>query len=229
MQKQLRVIFIHGVGQQTQSFADDARTNLRRACIERDVAPFFLSCHWAPLADKLQSAYLAAVMSGGSEGNLSQKLVIGTLADALAYQSNEELRARIWDLLDRQAECFTGHPFTVISHSLGGLIATDWLRQRPRYQNVRLVSMACNIGLFTLGERFEPVPQLAKPGRWLNCWDKDDMLGFPLDVPPGTLPSVHDHEVRVGSLWNRWNGLVHLGYWGDRKLFRKTIPKLLGL
>lgn len=231
MGKQLRAIFIHGVGQQDATFADEARHNLRGACLERGVAPFFLSCHWAPFADSLQAAFLASVKAKGSRGNLMQELAVGTLSDAMAYQSNELLRARIWDLLDRQAECFTGHPFTVISHSLGGLIATDWLRQRAdKHRDVELVTLACNIGLFTLGEPFVPVPQLVGGGRWLNCYDDDDCLGFAMDVDAEhPIPYVQDFEVRVGRLWNRWNGLAHLGYWNDRKLFAKTLPKLLAL
>lgn len=225
--KELRALFVHGVGQQRPDFAHEARENLRRACSARNVAAFFMSTHWAPFADKAQANYLAAVEAKGSAGNLAQKLVVGTLADALMYQSNEPLRGRIYDLMDRQVMAFEGKPFTVFAHSLGCLIATDWLRLRPRHRNVRLVTLACNIGLFTLGEGFRAVPAL-RGNRWINIYAKRDMLGFPLRVDP-RLNFVHDVRVSLGGLFAGWTGLVHTKYWGDSRLWSETVPKLLAL
>lgn len=225
--KELRALFVHGVGQQGPDFAHDARRWLRRACSARGRPTFFLSTHWAPFADKAQENYLKAVEAKGSAGGLAQKLVIGTLADALMYQSNEELRGRIYDLMDRQVMAFEGKPFTVFAHSLGCLVATDWLRLRPRLADVRLVTLACNIGLFNLGDGFKPVPQL-HGNRWINLYAKRDMLGFPLRVDP-RLNFVHDVRVRLGGLFTGWTGLVHTKYWGDEKLWSETVPKLLAL
>lgn len=225
--KELRALFVHGVGQQESTFADDARRWLRQACGRRGRPSFFMSTHWAPFADKAQENYLAAVEARGSAGGLSQKLVIGTLADALMYQSNAELRGRIFDLMDRQVMAFEGKPFTVFAHSLGCLVATDWLRLRPQYSDVRLVTLACNIGLFTLGEGFKPVPQL-HGNRWVNCYAKRDALGFPLRTDP-RLNFVHDVRVKLGGWFTGWTGLVHTKYWSDERLWSETIPKLLDL
>jgi pimeloyl-ACP methyl ester carboxylesterase len=227
MGKELRGLFVHGVGQQGHDFADESRTWLRKACSARNVAPFFMSTHWAPFADSAQANYLKAVEAKGSAGNMAQRLVIGTLADALMYQSNELLRGRIYDLMDRQVMAFEGKTFTVFAHSLGCLIATDWLRQRPNLACNRLVTLACNIGLFNLGEGFKPVKQLHS-NRWINLYAKRDMLGFPLRVDP-KLNFVHDVRVNLGGLFAGWTGLVHTKYWGDRKLWSETVPKLLAL
>lgn len=228
MVKQLRAIFIHGVGQQDAYFAHAARERLRDACEARGVAPFFLSCHWAPFADAAQNLYLEQVRAHGSAGNLTQRLSIGTLSDALMYQANPVFRARIFDLLDRQVETFTGHPFTIFAHSLGGLIATDWLRARSKIKNVTLVTMGCNIGVFRMGQNFETVPQLLYPNAWLNLFYRKDMLGWAVNVNPAQpIPYVTDFEIRPP--WWRFTGAVHTYYWEDSALWSKTIPKLLAL
>ena len=87
---------------------------------------------------------------------------------------------------------------TIFAHSLGGLIATDWLRQRPDLTQMRLVTLGCNIGLFNLGCNFVRVPSLEAPGRWLNFFSPRDFLGFPLAVDPA-LAHVVDHKVGVGG------------------------------
>jgi hypothetical protein len=224
--KEFRAIMIHGVGEQDPNFADEARRELRAACVKRGISPFLISVHWAPLADRLERQFLKDIEAKGSKGSPLQKLVIGTLADALFYQSSPVLKIRIFEQLDNAAARFGGKPFTVFAHSLGGLIFTDWLRQRPNVQGVRLVTFGCNIGLFTLGSRFTAVHQLSKAGSWINYFAERDMLGYPLAVDP-SLAHVEDHKVNLGGLFRGWSGLSHLMYWGDSKLWAKTIPKRL--
>lgn len=226
MTRALFAMFVHGVGEQPRDFSDDARDSLRKACGERDTGLVSTAVHWAPLADRHEKAYLAAVERKGSAGRPLQRLVVGTLADALAYAKNPHLQAEIFALLDKRVYQFEAVPLTIFAHSLGGLIVTDWLRARSHIKRVKLVTFGCNIGLFTLGQKFQPVPQLSTRGSWLNLYDRQDMLGYPLAVEPA-LFHVRDVRVNVGSWLTRWNGLSHVGYWDDRKLWRETIPDLI--
>lgn len=222
---------IHGVGEQGPDFAVPARIALKRALAGRKLDLWARSVHWAPYADIPQKRYLASVEAAGSRGNATQRLVVGTLADALMYHTNERLRSNLFRLLDRHLVSL-GHandlrrPTTIFAHSLGGLIATDWLRARPDVSGVQLVTFGCNIGLFTLGESFEPVPQLRAPGSWVNLFSPRDMLGFPLAVDPA-LAHVLDVKIGVGGWFTGWTGLAHVRYWDDKKLWSRTIPNLL--
>lgn len=216
MHSDFLALFVHGVGQQGPEFAHDARRHLRTALNARNVATWFESVHWAPLLDRLEDEFLAKAVARGSSGNPSQKLSIGTGADALAYAYNAELRETIFSLLDAAAAPFKGRPYAVFAHSLGGLIATDWMRSRGR--PARLVTFGCNIGLFTLGGAFQAIPGLSD---WLNLFDDDDALGFPAGVD-ATLSFVRDVEVSVGV-----TGLAHTRYWDSDRLWAETIPQLL--
>lgn len=209
-------LFVHGVGQQGPHFADDARRNLRTALNARGIATWFETVHWAPLMDRLEAQFMADVVSRGSAGNASQKLTIGTAADALAYVSNAELRENIFSLVDAAAARFQGRHYCIFAHSLGALIATDHMRARAR--PAQLVTIGCNIGLFTLGRGFEHVPGLTS---WLNLFDDDDALGWPVAGDPA-LSFVRDVQVNVGV-----TGLAHTHYWDHDRLWSETIPKLL--
>lgn len=223
--KILRALFLHGVGEQGPDFADAAVRRLRGACADRGTSLYPLNVHWAPLADRTQRRYLQAVEKHGSRANMTQRLVVGTLSDALMYTTSPSLRKQIFDLIDEKVWLLGGRDFTVLAHSLGGLIITDYLRERPSVTGVHLVTFGCNIGLFTLGSRFKPVPQLGR-GDWDNLYSDRDMLGFPLAVDP-SLEHVYDHEVSVGGWFRGWTGLAHLQYWPDAKLWKTTIPSLI--
>lgn len=217
-----RALFIHGVGTQDRDWYHDARAWLRTACKERGSDLHSVACWWAPAADKAEKKFLADVKRRGSDGKPSQNLVIKTLADALYWQSSPRLRDEIFYLLDLNVARFGGQPFTVFAHSLGGLIVTDWLRERPMVTSVRLCTFGCNIGLFNLGHNFRVVPQIRE---WDNFFYAADMLGFPLGGDPH-LAYVKDVEVPAGLLGWGWfsTGLSHVRYWGDRRFWRKIVP-----
>lgn len=218
MTTEFRALFIHGVGRQGPGFADEARRNLRAACKDRGVAVDFESVHWAPFADAIENLFLAAVKAKGSAGNLTQRESIGTLADAIMYCRYAPLQEQIFGLIDTALERFGAHPHCVFAHSLGALIATDYLRTRGMRNCTKLVTLGCNIGLFTLGSGFAPVPGLSD---WLNLWDDDDFLGWPVAITED-LAFVRDHQVNVGI-----TGLAHTKYWDDHALWSATVPKLL--
>lgn len=217
----LNALFIHGVGEQEKTFAKDAVGWISAG---RSVKP--VVCWWAPFADKLQHQFAADAEAEGSAMGPLQDLTVGTLSDALVYQANPAIRKLCWDLLDINVARFKGAPFTCFAHSLGCLIFTDWLRQRPAVRGVRLVSMGCNIGLFYQGREWDRVPQLDAPNAWVNVYTKRDMLGFGMRKLVG--PGLLNHRVELGGFWG-WTGLSHMGYWGSKRLWSKALPKLLAL
>ncbi len=224
MAEALHVLAVHGIGQQPRTFADDALRQFGAACAERGTYVYSRAVHWAPIMDRLEGRFLARAAREGSRGNPFQRLAVGTLSDALLYQSNAEVRQQLFDLLDEEVMKLRADAFTIFAHSLGGLIVTDYLRQRPVLDNVRLVTLGCNLGLFTLGQEFVPVPQLARPERWFNVFSRNDALGFSLDIP-----HVINRSYLVGPWFLRRTGLAHIGYFGDNSLWEDFLPNLLDI
>lgn len=103
--------------------------------------------------------------------------------------------------------------------------------------------------LFTLGspqalwamrhERFGtpinvPAPQLRTHhprvrGQWLNLYDKDDVLAYPLQPLNAEYERVvRDQEVNVGGLLESWTPASHLAYWTDADVSRIIGTALAG-
>ncbi|MGE5179803.1 MAG: hypothetical protein ACM3PF_12005 [Bacteroidota bacterium] len=53
--------------------------------------------------------------------------------------------------------------------------------------------------------------------RWVNLYDPDDVIGYPLKPVNARYAEAvaEDRAVDVGSWLTRWNPLSHTGYWGD--------------
>lgn len=170
----------------------------------------------------------------------------------------DEIRALRARLGDRD------QPLVVLAHSLGGAIASSyaWDRQQGRGPKLQadtalermetlagIVTFGCNIPLFTLAyQKVESIefpppalaqrfPRLVPAARWLNFYDPQDVLGWPLR-PLGRFNTdpeskrrydlvVHsDTAINVGGLLTSWNPLSHNEYWTDND-FTKPVARLI--
>jgi pimeloyl-ACP methyl ester carboxylesterase len=221
MAQQVHAIFIHGVGTQKAGYSDFAQKQLS-AGLPRGTFLNAQEVLWAPVLDKLETTMLKSVKKNGSRNKLLQRVVVETLADALCYSNSS---GPIFDLIDAAYARTRADTVHIFGHSLGALLAVEWLRTRERTDPRKLVTFGCNLQLFHLGDdAWRAPPQVSVPNKWVNCFDDADMLGWPLR---GWLPHVKDVEVNVGSWWQRWNGLAHTGYFTDKTFWRSTIPTLL--
>ena len=91
-----------------------------------------------------------------------------------------------------------------------------------------LITFGSNIPLFTLGlEQVKPIAfpppgsALSSPvraaARWMNYFDRDDVLGYPLrEISSTYAATVHeDVSIGVGSLLSGWTPMSHTAYWND--------------
>lgn len=177
----------------------------------------------------------------------TRRFVISHFGDALAYQripgpgmdAYRLIHARIREHLGALRDEMGGDkPIVVIAHSLGSAIVSNyvWDEQKSpaagatatqRMETLAgIVTFGSNIPLFTLSLdevvaiRF-PVPTLPAPlreaSRWLNFFDADDVLGYPLrPLSPSYRDAVSaDLQINVGSALRSWNPLSHEEYWTD--------------
>ena len=95
----------------------------------------------------------------------------------------------------------------------------------------RLYTCGCNIPLFVAGHNYiTPIKRPNPNFKWLNYYNKNDVLGWPLQPLEGGKGSkdpnypdhptyaelVTDREISAGNLLQRWNPLSHLGYLTDK-------------
>ena len=143
-------------------------------------------------------------------------------------------------------------PLIVIAHSLGSVIISNYIWDEQRQNKYRLganpferietlasfVTFGSNIPLFTLALpdpksiEFPPAQlpaNLKGAARWLNFFDPDDVLGYPLkplSLSYGEAVSV-DIEINAGGLFTSWNPVSHTEYWTDHD-FTKPVAALIG-
>jgi hypothetical protein len=219
----MRAIFIHGVGSEPADFAVQSAKWLGTAY---PLTPAYV--HWAPIFDAIERGFWKDQIARGMAGNKLQELTVYSAMDALLWVTDEALRAKVFGLCDEAYAKVWGsakNEVTVFGHSLGCLVAHEWLLARPNVENVRLVTMADNEFLVRAHGNLAVPKQLAAGGRWWNLRDKDDGLGFAIDGQVGSV--AKDELVKLSGLLAH-TGLAHVRYWGDEELWRKTIPALLG-
>lgn len=147
-------------------------------------------------------------------------------------------------------------PLCVISHSLGTVIASNFFydlqsgksaAQTPLEQGKTLTlfyTMGSPIAIWSLRYRASAtsvefgtpidVPARELPGyypslqgEWLNFFDEDDVIGYPLQVLNNEYEKrVKDVPVNVGNLLSSWNPASHLGYWDDDDIIEPIAKSL---
>lgn len=215
----MRALCFHGIGSGTPStFAAGAMARLRGRVPELQ----HRSVHWGPLLDVHQKAQLREMRRRGSRGNLVQGISYEVLGDALAYRNVE---GAVRHVADYEASTLGGVD-VVFAHSLGCVLALGWLASRPMANPVTLVTIGCNLGLWQAGS-VTPFEKPRQVVHWVNAFDATDGLGGPIG---GFVPYVRDVEVEVGRPWYAFlvPAADHIGYWGDKTLWSRTVPALLG-
>lgn len=197
---------------------------LSAALSRRGVTLYARSVHWGPIMDAHEEKMLREVGKLGSDGKPVQRAVAMVGADALSYVHS---RDAIQHVFDYEVGQLRADDFIVFSHSLGCLVATDWLRERTRARCAQIFTMGCNLQAFNLGaeEKWVCPTQISRGGSWHNLWDPRDGIGWPTG---NWIRHAIDHEVSVGGFLARLvPALAHVGYWTSKKLWSKTVPKLL--
>jgi hypothetical protein len=137
----------------------------------------------------------------------------------------------IWDLQQGTTEPFGNSPF-------------------ERFQTLAgMITVGCNMPLFTAAydspepigfpgpafrECFRPdatAQQCQSAAKWLNIYDPDDVLGYPLrPLSPAYKRTVRaDIERNIGGLATSWNPASHTEYFSDEDVIKEVVGMLSGL
>ncbi|MCH6264181.1 chemotaxis protein [Neobacillus citreus] len=165
-----------------------------------------------------------------------------------AKHNYERVHEKIAENLRELANNAGGNaPLCVISHSLGSVITSNYFYDLQYKENDGTVDGSQfsplengdTITLFyTLGTTLPlwslryfnfdqpikiPSPKLKEfypglNGEWINFYDKDDILGYPLrpinDIYKNAV--TEDRQVNVGNILTSWNPLCHMSYFRDK-------------
>jgi hypothetical protein len=145
-------------------------------------------------------------------------------------------------------------PLIVLAHSLGGHIMSNYIYDMQKkttsgatglssFQRMEtlagFITFGCNIPFFVFAyakKDIKPIrfpgkalaPALRKKVRWLNFFDPDDVLGYPLRPINQAYNKIVDKDIpiNVGGILTSWNPMSHLKYWTDND-FTKPVARFI--
>lgn len=171
---------------------------------------------------------------------------------------HERIRDRVKSLYEVSLD-ETGVPLVVMAHSLGGHIMSNyiwdmqhqtgppsgvWAEDLSPFEKMStlagMITFGSNIPLFTFAlsnvRPIEfPAPELdtgiQRKARWLNFFDPDDVLGYPLKPISDAYDATVDDDIPidVGNILVGWNPASHTGYWSDNDFTKPVAEFLAGL
>jgi hypothetical protein len=265
----LNVFVVHGIGDYQTVVGEldrDLAAGVRRSLGELCARYRLPNAPNAPLLNVIPGRW--ASVPEGLLKELEQRLFHGRLdrlrafamrlmGDVIAYQGlavYEEIHRELAYALRSRLKPESRH-LTVIGHSLGSVIASDFLYDHTRRHGSRfrdhfgvdfvnfftlgspLVlyaarSPACTSGSFGPGRVVDgfdaPVHVESATGVWLNIYSDDDVVGYPLKfVNDAYAGSVTaDVVTEAGNVFTRWNPLSHGAYWTEEAVIAMLADKL---
>lgn len=97
-------------------------------------------------------------------------------------------------------------------------------------KTTRFMTTGCNIPIFCAGldrNRITPIDELSPGFEWHNYYDRDDVLGWPLQPLSDAYAArvTGDHPINAGVLTG-FTPLSHINYWRDRDFLRPLISHI---
>ena len=145
-------------------------------------------------------------------------------------------------------------PVVIVAQSLGGQVISNYIwdankpavswgfwREPPdltkdenkfhRFGSLRtLFTTGCNIPIFVGALPEHEIVPITPPSsgfRWINYFDEDDVLGWPLQPLSDQYGDlVEDVPINAGRFWASWNPLSHTQYWEDKDFLRPLTAHL---
>ncbi len=227
-------------------FSKELFNAVRKQCdqeigVDLEALVTWLEIDYASVFNASQAQYYKR-LGQSVERSHARRLVIENFGDAASYGSAGRTEGTAFDAVQAsvhgalsklEQQCAEGAALIVVAHSLGGQVMADYMRSasaKPtsftRLETLSaFVTLGCNIPLFHLGQHYSAVSPPIPVGSswsfpwWINIYDRDDLLGFPLSQSGqgyrwlAETGQLKDIEVNAGSLLTRWNTLSHLEYW----------------
>ena len=250
----------HGIGEQDANFAEPLIKELRErfgeAVFEKSEGRvknaeemlYFKSIWWGPLSSARQAEFYSRAMATGLPNDGKMRNFFALFAgDLIAYyqskDTGKQADRRSWGLYQQVQQLFfekvvelseeveEDGQITMIAHSLGTIMALDWLKYHSetllgRVQNLFLLGSpkaVANMGYADYGH-----PGFRLPGRFINFIGPDDMVAWPLAHLNSSWAEarVEDKAITVGGPLTSWNAASHTEYWTDND-FTKPAAEIL--
>jgi hypothetical protein len=156
--------------------------------------------------------------------SLGCQVLSSYIYDAQKAAAGGRVLAGIWKDIDGWARRALGAPLSdTEKRFLAGATCTAF------------VTTGCNIPIFVAAHKQMDIKPIARPCarfEWINLYDPDDALGWPLQpLSPGYAALVDDRAINAGQgvvtwILKSWNPLSHTAYWNDAQVLDLLAQRL---
>ncbi len=256
----LAVLAIHGIGSTERGYSAALEKRLRREIGVRSSEVCFVEIDYQKHLRDNQTRLWERI-KGGLRWVLVRKFLPFYFGDAAAvlYNSSEpgsiyrKTQETIREAAEKALAQLEGPecPIVVIAQSLGCQIISSYLWDAQRGKGIwtekasdscmtflklgtlrYFLTTGCNIPLVVSGlHNIEPIDKPNPEFRWLNFYDADDPLGWPLEPLYSYDPSrpqarPEDIPVNVGGVLKHWNPWSHSTYWTSERFIELAGARL---
>ncbi|MBE2266835.1 MAG: chemotaxis protein [Anaerolinea sp.] len=208
MTQKLAVAVIHGMGNQTEDFADAMITQINELCMPVTAHDVVIRpVHWTRVLQQEERTLWQRMQASGADLKLplARRFLIDFLADIIAYQVTPH-DSMVYDavhtvlaetLRSLAEEAGERAPLCIIAHSLGSVIVSNYLYdlQHPHLIPARAQAVMQPTPL----EQGDTLALLYMMGSPLALWSlRYRDFGTPIAFPP---PAVHDYYPAVVPQW----------------------------
>jgi hypothetical protein len=159
--------------------------------------------------------------------SLGCQVLSSYIYDAQKARNGIPVAAGVWRDIDHWSRTLQGRALTEPEkHFLACGTALGW------------ITTGCNIPIFVAAHKEMAIIPIAAPRpsfKWLNLYDPDDVLGWPLQpLSEGYRMLVEDRAINAGHgvinwLVKSWNPLSHSSYWQDEQVVGELASMLTQL
>ncbi len=254
MSKKFGVITIHGMGTQGEGYHESLTKRLESHLLDEvkeDMA--FVPLYYHDQMQGQQADIWKEMQKEEIDWKSFRKFFLYYFSDATTSEHRPErensvykkVQYKIRDTLNTLYQDVGGEdvPLVIIAHSLGCQVLSNyiwdaqkntgiWENETPtnfqKFGTLRyFFTSGCNIPFFVSG--FDEILAIDKPNpdfEWLNYYDRDDMLGWPLRPLSSSYRNLikADIEINTGI-----TPLSHMNYWKDKDFIHPIVDKIKSL
>lgn len=238
MAGEIRIVVLHGIGRHSEDFYKELEIGLSRELDSLGVGAYKISGFlFSDISQPNQDRYWESVDPKTISIDRFREVFLHYFGDAGAYGTRHDDRSGNYRKIHVKLEHFLSHELEqlnhegtliVLAHSFGGHVFSnfywDYLKRIIKPRRLRglsscfklFITTGCNIPVFIAGfERPEPFKIPNPDFRWINIYDKDDILGWPLRPLGGGFQNAGFIEDRIVDSGLPF--LSHMRYWTNRR------------
>ena len=253
MAKRIGILVLHGMGEQPPDFDHDLKAKLLARLgdtVASDVA--WQNVYYQPIMQHNQEEVWKRVAAQQPRWMNSRRFFLYGFSDAATYEhspgATDSVYKQVHEVIREAMDALQTElgdenaPLVIFAHSLGCQVISNyiwdamagkgiWAGRSPsdfhRFKTLSYMFTAgCNIPLFVSG--MENIEAINKPNdnfQWLNYYDKDDFLGWPLKPLSTGFENSYDAivtqdiPINAHRSWNplswlaSWTPAAHTMYW----------------